>query len=660
MAYSSEPSETPVDIPSGPHEWHRVLDREELDVRRVTTVAVGRRTLCVTNIDGRYGAMDNHCPHQGGPLGEGSIEKGWLRCPWHGFDYSPCNGKPPGGFDDAPQAYATQVRDDGVYVALPPEEDPPRSVSNVMVDTMINWGVDAVFGMVGHSNLGFADAMRTAEARGDLRYFGIRHEGAAAFAATAYGKLTGRLAACFGIAGPGSTNLLTGLYDAKVDRAPVLALSGQVPSKDKGRGAFQDLDLEGAFADVAAFSETIHAGADPAEIMSLACKTALVERNVAHIVLPDEVQVLASDVEPSGPTGRVGSRLIAPPADVLAEALSMIAAASRPLIIVGAGARHEMAQVLQFAEHIGAPVATTFKGKGLISDSHPLGCGVLGRSGTPIASWFMNESDLVIVFGASFSNHTGIASYKPIIQVDDDPMSLGRFHSVDVPMQANVGVAAAALINGLGADADRHDFSAEVAERWAIWRAEKAQRVDDDRGQGIGAAVLFETLSDHVPDDAVICVDVGNNTYSFGRYFEVTNQDVLMSGYLGSIGFGFPAAMGAWAAVGANRKVVSVSGDGGFGQYAMDFTTAVKYEMNITHVLMNNAQLGKISKEQRAAHFDVWQTSLVNPNFADFATLCGGLGIRVTDPADLNEALAQAMAHDGPALVEVITDAQLL
>ena len=660
MAYSSEPSETPVDIPSGPHEWHRVLDREELDVRRVTTVAVGRRTLCVTNIDGRYGAMDNHCPHQGGPLGEGSIEKGWLRCPWHGFDYSPCNGKPPGGFDDAPQAYATQVRDDGVYVALPPEEDPPRSVSNVMVDTMINWGVDAVFGMVGHSNLGFADAMRTAEARGDLRYFGIRHEGAAAFAATAYGKLTGRLSACFGIAGPGSTNLLTGLYDAKVDRAPVLALSGQVPSKDKGRGAFQDLDLEGAFADVAAFSETIHAGADPAEIMSLACKTALVERNVAHIVLPDEVQVLASDVEPSGPTGRVGSRLIAPPADVLAEALSMIAAASRPLITVGAGARHEMAQVLQFAEHIGAPVATTFKGKGLISDSHPLGCGVLGRSGTPIASWFMNESDLVIVFGASFSNHTGIASYKPIIQVDDDPMSLGRFHSVDVPMQANVGVAAAALINGLGADADRHDFSAEVAERWAIWRAEKAQRVDDDRGQGIGAAVLFETLSDHVPDDAVICVDVGNNTYSFGRYFEVTNQDVLMSGYLGSIGFGFPAAMGAWAAVGADRKVVSVSGDGGFGQYAMDFTTAVKYEMNITHVLMNNAQLGKISKEQRAAHFDVWQTSLVNPNFADFATLCGGLGIRVTDPADLNAALAQTMAHDGPALVEVITDAQLL
>ena len=172
--------------------------------------------------------------------------------------------------------------------------------------------------------------------------------------------------------------------------------------------------------------------------------------------------------------------------------------------------------------------------------------------------------------------------------------------------------------------------------------------------------MLFETLSGHVPDDAVICVDVGNNTYSFGRYFEVADQDVLMSGYLGSIGFSLPAALGAWAAVGAERKIVSVSGDGGFGQYAMDFTTAVKYDMNITHVLMNNSQLGKISKEQRAAQFDVWQTSLVNPDFAQFATLCGGLGIRVTDPGDLDAALAQAMVHPGPSLVEVITDAALL
>jgi pyruvate oxidase len=169
------------------------------------------------------------------------------------------------------------------------------------------------------------------------------------------------------------------------------------------------------------------------------------------------------------------------------------------------------------------------------------------------------------------------------------------------------------------------------------------------------------SLGETIDDDAVIAVDVGNNTYAFGRYFEASgHQDVLMSGYLGSIGFSFPAAMGAWAAVGDSRQVVSVSGDGGFGQYAMEVTTAVKYGMNITHVLLNNSELGKISKEQRAAQWDVWQTSLHNPDFAAFAELCGAKGIRVTDVADLDAALVEALAHPGPALVDIVTDALLV
>jgi thiamine pyrophosphate-dependent acetolactate synthase large subunit-like protein len=155
-------------------------------------------------------------------------------------------------------------------------------------------------------------------------------------------------------------------------------------------------------------------------------------------------------------------------------------------------------------------------------------------------------------------------------------------------------------------------------------------------------------------------VDVGNNTYSFGRYFEVAAQTVMMSGYLGSIGFAFPAAMGAWAAVGGGRPVVSVSGDGGFGQYAMELTTAVKYGMNITHVLLDNNELGKISKEQRAADLDVWQTSLHNPDFAALAELCGAKGWRVTGVDQLDDALRAAIAHDGPALVDVVTDVALI
>ena len=640
--------------------WHKVAELDELDEGRVRTAQAGPRTIALTRCGGRYGALDNHCPHQGGPLGEGSIEGGLLRCPWHGYDYDPITGTPPPGFSDAPEAFPVEERDDGVYVAVTPHPEHRRDVSDVMVETMVAWGVTHVFGMVGHSNLGFADAMRRAEARGELTYVGIRHEGAAAFAASAFGKLTGRPAACFGIAGPGSTNLLTGLYDAKVDRAPVLAISGQVPSKVMGRGAFQDLDLTRAFADVAAWSRTVLPDSDHAELTALAIKTALVDRTVSHLVLPDEVQVRpAPDAPAASPVGRVGGREVAPPVEALAEAQAAIANARRPVIVVGHGARFSMDDVVALAEDLGAPVLTTFKAKGQISDHHPLGCGVLGRSGTPVASWHMNESDLILVFGASFSNHTGIAPYKPIVQVDFDPMALGRFHPVTVPVLGHVGVTARALRAGLAPAPERVDQRADVAARWAIWREEKRRRMADDQGRGVGAAAVFDAMSRLVPADAVMTVDVGNNAYSFGRYFECDRQSVLMSGYLGSIGFGFPAAMGAWAAA-PERKIVAVTGDGGFGQYLAELTTAVKYAMPITHVLLNNQELGKIAKEQRAADMDVWQVSLHNPSFAAYAELCGAKGLLVEHRDQLDAALAEALAHPGPSLVEVASDVELV
>jgi thiamine pyrophosphate-dependent acetolactate synthase large subunit-like protein/nitrite reductase/ring-hydroxylating ferredoxin subunit len=643
--------------------WHKVAEVDELLEGRVRTVVAGRKSLALTRYDGQYGALDNHCPHQGGPLGEGSIEKGWLRCPWHGYDYSPLTGTPPPGFTDAPACFPVEVRADGVYVALPPEQTHARTVSDVMVETMCAWGVTTVFGMVGHSNLGFADAMRNAEQRGELRFIGIRHEGAAAFAASAYGKLTGKLAACFAIAGPGSTNLLTGLYDAKVDRSPVLAISGQVPSKVRGRGAFQDLDLTAAFSDVALYSQTVQRDSDHGELMSLACKHALVQRGVAHLVLPDEVQVLpAGDEQVGSPTGRLADTAIAPPDGPVQRAIALITGAKRPVIVVGHGAHAGIDDVVQLAELINAPIATTFKAKGIVPDDHPLAAGVLGRSGTPVASWMMNESDLLLVFGASFANHTGIASYKPIVQVDSEPDALGRFHPVSVPVLGDIGVTARHLSRELGAStapANAVDQRDDVASRQAIWRAEKSRRVADDRGRGVASAALFAALSHHVPADAVIAVDVGNNTYSFGRYFECKRQSVLMSGYLGSIGFGYPAAMGAWAAA-PDRPIVAITGDGGFGQYLGELNTAVKYQIPIKHVLLNNSALGKIAKEQRAAEWDVWQTSLHNPNFSEYARVCGAHGTRVTDASQLDDALAIAFAHDGPALVEVMTDADLV
>ncbi len=641
--------------------WYKVGDKNLLNEGRVTTVQAGHVNVCLSRTAKGYGAISNKCAHQGGPLGDGMIEGGYVVCPWHAWEYDPHNGEPPPGFDDPPvPSYQVEVREDGVYVGV---EEPPHeeTLMDQMIDTMIDWGVDTVFGMVGHSNLGVAEAFYHAETEDRLKYIGIRHEGAAAFAASGYAKLTGRPAACFSIAGPGATNLLTGCWDAKVDRVPLLALTGQVNTQVLGPGAFQEVPLAEAFNAVAAWSQTVLRPENASELMALALKHAIVKRDVGHLIFPDEVQTMPALPKPKDhpKNGRIANPQIIPPQDDLNKAFELINQAEKPAIIVGKGAKPHRDAIIQFAEKIDAPIITTFKAKALIADSHPLACGVLGRSGPPVSSATMNRSDLLIVFGASFSNHTSISTKKPIIQVDFDRMMLGKFHEVTLPLWGEIS-ATTKLLKQNCVEKSRPERRDYVARLWNNWREEKKKRANKLGKNGrISNAYIMDTLGKTAPEDAVITVDVGNNAYSFGMYFESAQQDVLMSGYLGSIGFAFPAAMGAWAAA-PDRKIIAVAGDGGFGQYMAEFTTAVKYNMPITLVLLNNSELAKISREQRGGDFHVWQTSLVNPNFAKYAENCGGLGIRVEEKDDLEVALQTAFAHNGPALVEIISSADQL
>lgn len=645
-------------------QWYKVAEPDDLADGHVKTVVAGYQPVCLTHYQGEYHAIDNHCPHQGGPLGEGFIdERGFVICPWHGYEYSAVDGGPPPGLglDDKVDDYPVEVRDDGIYVGIEPEPA-ADTVSMQMMEVAAEWGLTHLFGMVGHSNLGVADAIRVQEEKGNMRFIGVRHEGAAAFAASGYAKITGKPAACLGIAGPGSTNLLTGLWDAKVDRIPIIALSGQVQTQVLGPGAFQEVDLASAFNAVAEWSQTVISNQNASDLMALAMKHAIVNRDVAHLIFPDEV-AFAPGLQPRPATprqGRISTTEIAPPQAQLEEALQLIRDSRITAIVVGKGARPFCSQIMQLAEIIEAPIMTTFKAKGLIPDTHPLACGVLGRSGTPIASLMMNRADTMLVFGSSFSNHTGIAPYKKLIQVDADRMTLGKFHPVDVPIWGDIGVTVDQMIAALEESQgtySRDYIRREVAGRWEQWRKEKSDRAAEGDESGINSAYLFREVSEVIPEDAAIAVDVGNNTYSFGRYFETkSGQELIMSGYLGSIGFAFPAAIGAAAAVGDERPVWAVAGDGGFGQYAMEFTTAVKYELPIKLVLLNNSQIGKISKEQRGVKLPVWQTSLVNPNFAEFAEMCGGWGKRVTQEVDLRAGLEELAAIPGPGILEIITD----
>ena len=471
---------------------------------------------------------------------------------------------------------------------------------------------------------------------GELTYIGIRHEGAAAFAASAYGKLTGRPAACLTIAGPGATNLLTGLWDAKVDRAPVLALTGQVDMQVLGPGAFQEVDLAAAFGRSPPGARPVLPDSDHAELMDLACKHALLRRDVAHLIFPDDVQTLpAPERAAGGPEGRSRRRRSRRPRSRSTTRWSCSRGAQRPVIIVGHGARTHMADVIALAERLGAPVITTFKAKGQIADDHPLAAGVLGRSGTPVASWLMNEADLLLVLGASFSNHTGIYAGHPIIQVDFDPLQLGKFHA-GRPCRCwgDIGVAVERLrARAPGAAATRRPAPRQLAARWAIWRAEKAQpRGRRPRRRASTRAAVFAALERQIPDDAVIAVDVGNHAYSFGRYFECKGQHGADVRLPRLDRLRLPGRDGRLGAPRRTRPIVAVTGDGGFAQYMAELTTAVKHGMNITHVLLNNGQLGKIAKEQRAGEWDVWQTSLHNPDFSALRANCGALGIRVDRP----------------------------
>jgi len=641
--------------------WHKVLeDKDELQEGRVMTVTAGHKNLCLTHWKGEYTALDNRCPHQGGPLGEGSIENGQLRCPWHGWDFCPHGGSSE-DFDDGLEAFPVKEEEGSIYVSLPVEQPHEETISDVMADTMVDWGVNRVFGMVGHSNLGLADALRRQEDRGRLRFIGVRHEGAASFAAAAYGKLTGRPAACFAIAGPGSTNMYTGLWDAKVDRAPILALTGQVATQVVGTGNFQEVDLVRAFGSVSEFNHRVEHQSKHAELMALAIKHAILKRDVSHLTFPDQVQVQpAHGAKSRGPQGRMTPLSIAPPKESLSEAVQKINDATRPIIIVGHGARFHMPEIIALAEKMNCPVMTTFKAKGQISDTHRLGCGVLGRSGTPVASYFMNEADLLLVIGASFSNHTGITPKKSIIQIDFDPLAIAKFHKVDVGVYGEISRTIELIneVDGLGSN--KIDQSQKIAERWAIWRAEKQKRLKEDRKQGVSSIAIFDSLTRLAPEDAIMCVDVGNNAYSFGRYFEAKKHSFLMSGYLGSIGVALPASIGAWAAVADTRPIIAVAGDGGLCQYLAEFTTLVKYDIPVKLVVINNNELGKITKEQKAGGWDKWSTDLVNPDFALYAQSCGGTGLTVRDSSELDDAFKKLLGSSGPALLEIHADGQLI
>jgi len=525
-----------------------------------------------------------------------------------------------------------------------------RTVSEVLVDQMAEWGVRYVFGIPGTSSLGLVDAVRK---NGRLTYIQVRHEQTAAFMASAYGKLTGHVAACLTVAGPGATNLATGLYDASLDHSPVLALTGLVKTQLIGPGSFQEIDQHSFFEPVCVFNEILMAPHQATTLTTLAIKHALIDRGVSHISVPNDVQKLPCDSEIVPMEGRLPNRNISPSGPLLKKAASIIDDAQQQVIISGFGAMGQGDSLLRLAEKISAPVVTTFRGKGVIDEDNPLYVGSHGTIGSTAAARLVRDSDLLIVIGSSFSDMTHIPE-KRTVQIDIDPMMIAKNRPVEVGLWGSSSEVLPRL-----AEAVRENYNYDYLDKVARFKQEwlaQLEREADASLTPIRPQYIIKVLNDTLAENAVIALDVGENGWWFGRNFSMKHtQKMVMSGYLASMGTGLPGALAAQL-IYPERQVVCITGDGGFSMVMADFLTAVKYKLPIKVFLLNNHQLGMIMQEQKVENYPNWQTGLYNCDFADYAQNCGGTGITVTQPGDLQEAVNEALSSDRPVIVDITTD----
>jgi pyruvate oxidase len=525
-----------------------------------------------------------------------------------------------------------------------------RTVSEVLVNQIVEWGVRYVFGVPGTSTLGVMDAIRK---NGKVKYIQVRHEQVGAFMASAYGKLTGHVAACLSVSGPGTTNLATGLYDANLDHSPVLVLSGMVARQFIGPGSLQEIDQYSFFEPICVFNKILMSEKQTTMLATLAIKHALLDRGVSNIGLPNDVQKLPCNLDVQPFEGRMPNLGFAAEDMLVKKAALLIDAAERPVIVAGFGARGQGNKLHTLADKISAPIVTTFRAKGVVDESYPLCAGIHGGLGSTSAAEVVRKADLLVVIGSSFSDLTHLPR-KKTVQIDINMKNIAKKYPVEVGLLGNSALLIPRLTQKVGEKHDR-EYLAEIALLKQDW-LNQIEREADSKSKPIRPPYIMKVLTEKVTADAVISLDVGENCWWFGRNFQMKKtQKMVMSGLLGSMGFGLPGAMAAALAY-PRRQIVCITGDGGFTMVMPDFLTTLKYNLPIKVFVMNNRSLGMIKQEQKVEGYESWQTELHNFSFADYAEHSGGVGITVTEPNELEAAVEKALSTSKPTIVDIDTD----
>ncbi len=536
-----------------------------------------------------------------------------------------------------------------------------QTVADILIERLESWGVRMIFGLPGDGINGIFEALRTRSKQIEL--IQVRHEEAAAFAACGYAKFSRRLGVCLATSGPGGIHLLNGLYDAKFDGQPVLAITGHTFHDLIGTHYQQDVDLDKLFMDVATYNERVMGPEHVCNVVDEAIKTAISKRTVAHITIPKDIQDWKSDGMRSNANiakhsgNRYNDPLPLPPKEFLQQAAQIINEGSKVVILAGRGCLSARKDVLALAERVGAPIIKPLLGKAVVPDDHPYTTGGIGLLGTAPSQEALQECDTLILAGTSFPYMEFYP--KPgnarAIQIDLDPARIGLRCPVEVALVGQCWDVLRALLPLVQHKSDRTflESAQEHMRRWNELMEERGTRSD----KPLKPQVVAHQLNDYLADDAIICCDTGTITTWAARHIKIRGtMEFSASGTLATMACGLPYAVGA-AVAHPGRQVVCFIGDGGFTMLMGELATIVKYQLPVKIIVMKNNVLGMIKWEQLAMEGNPQYGVQLHPiDFAAFARACGAAGFTVEDPARVPDVLRQAFSIPGPAVIEAVVD----
>jgi pyruvate dehydrogenase (quinone) len=528
--------------------------------------------------------------------------------------------------------------------------------ADYMAAALLQAGVKRIYGVVGDSLNGFTDALRRLE---KIEWIHMRHEEGAAFAAGAEAHLTGQLAVCAGSCGPGNLHLINGLFDCHRSGVPVLAIAAHIPSSEIGIDYFQATHPESLFKDCSHYVELVSNPGQLAQVLTRAIRVAVARRGVAVVVIPGDIALKPTPSKV--PKWLVPERPVIRPADTQVEQLAaLINSSERITLFCGAGCAGAHAEVVQLAEKLKAPIVHTLRGKEHIEYENPYDVGMTGLVGFASGYKAIKACDTLLMLGSDFPYRQFFPEDARIAQVDVRPEALGNRCPLHLGVLGDVKETITALLPRITAKSDRSFLDKALADYARARKDLDSLAESSPDSKLIHPQYVTRVVSEVAADDAIFTCDVGTPIAWTARYLKMNGKRRIVGSFNhGSMANAMLHAIGAQAAC-RGRQVISFSGDGGFSMMMGDFLTLVQMKLPVKIIVLNNGTLGFVELEMKANGFIDTGCDLQNPNFAAMAQAVGVKGIRVEKPQDLRAAVQEALAHDGPALVDVVSARQEL